>query len=184
MAALRAIVASVVGCGKSTPPQSAAPTKQQMRKALAGSPPALTALHAKAGRLIGGSKADFDAQMKRLRGHPVVVNKWATWCPPCRGEFPVFQRVSVALGRRIAFLGLDAQDHDGDARGFLAKYPVAYPSYRDPELKISTTIQAGIASPTTVFFDRDGKLVYAHAGPYGSDRELIADIRRYAVRSN
>jgi cytochrome c biogenesis protein CcmG/thiol:disulfide interchange protein DsbE len=171
-------VAALAGCGSSDP-KANAPTAEQIKTAFAGSPPALATLHAQANQLLGGSKSDFEAAMKRLRGHPVVVNKWGSWCGPCRAEFPVFQQVAVKLGKRVAFLGLDGSDPDDSARKFLAKFPVTYPSYRDPEEKIGPSIQAGVAYPTTVFFDRRGKLVYAHPGPYDKEADLLTDIRRY-----
>jgi cytochrome c biogenesis protein CcmG/thiol:disulfide interchange protein DsbE len=179
--ALLALVAAllVAGCGSSEP-KSAAPSQEKLDKALAGAPPRLTALHKQANQLIGGSKSDFQSRMQELRGYPVVVNKWASWCAPCRGEFPVFQQAGLKLGKKVAFLGLDGQDNDGNARKFLKQYPVIYPSYRDPDLKIAPTIQAGVAFPTTIFFNKDGKLVYAHPGPYSSAKDLIADIKRYA----
>jgi cytochrome c biogenesis protein CcmG/thiol:disulfide interchange protein DsbE len=176
--ACTAVLAGLAGCGASEP-KSNAPSAAQVKAAFAGSPPALAKLHSQANELIGGSKADFDRAMTALRGHPVVVNKWASWCAPCRGEFPVFQQVALTLGKRVAFLGLDGNDYDGSARKFLSKFPVTYPSYRDPKEQIGPTIQAGIAYPTTIFFDRGGKLVYAHPGPYQTQADLIADINRY-----
>jgi thiol-disulfide isomerase/thioredoxin len=170
----------VLGSCGSSDPKSNAPSADQIKTAFAGSPPVLVKLHGQANQLVGGRKSDFEARLAALRGHPVVVNKWAAWCAPCRGEFPVFQRVAVKLGKRVAFLGLDAQDNDGNARKFLGCLPVTYPSYRDPDLKISSSIQASIAFPTTIFFDRRGKLVYAHPGQYSKLSELITDIRRYA----
>jgi cytochrome c biogenesis protein CcmG, thiol:disulfide interchange protein DsbE len=170
----------VAGCGKSEP-KSAAPSTAQVKHALAGSPPKLQALHNQANQLVGGKKSDFEARMADLRGYPVVVNKWASWCAPCRGEFPAFQKAGLRLGKRVAFLGLDGQDNDGNARKFLKSFPVIYPSYRDPDLKIASSIQAGIAFPTTIFFDRRGKLVYAHPGPYRTATDLIADIKRYSL---
>jgi cytochrome c biogenesis protein CcmG, thiol:disulfide interchange protein DsbE len=177
-----AIVCGVLlaGCGSSHP-KSEAPSGTQINAAFRGSPPKLVALHKKANLLIGGKKSDFEAQMAALKGYPVVVNKWAAWCGPCRGEFPVFQKAGLKLGRKVAFVGVDGQDNDGDARKFLKQYPVTYPSFRDPDLKISTSIQAGVAFPTTIFFDRSGKLVYAHPGPYTNASQLEADVRRYAL---
>lgn len=176
-----ALVLAVVagGCGAAEP-KSAAPSQARVDKALAGSPPKLAALHRQANQLIGQKKSDFDARMAQLRGYPVVVNKWASWCAPCRGEFPVFQQAGVRLGKRVAFLGLDGNDPDSSARKFLKQFPVTYPSYRDPDEKIGPSIQAGVAYPTTVFFDRTGKLVYAHPGPYNTAADLINDIKRYA----
>lgn len=172
------LVAVLAGCGDSDP-KSEAPASAEIAKAFAGSPPKLAALHRQANQLLGGTRAEFQQRLEELRGYPVVVNKWASWCPPCRAEFPAFQKASVQLGKRVAFLGLDGNDADDDARKFLKRFPVTYPHYRDPDEKIAPTIQAGAAYPTTVFFDRRGKLVYAHPGPYDKASELIADIRRY-----
>jgi cytochrome c biogenesis protein CcmG, thiol:disulfide interchange protein DsbE len=169
----------LAGCGNSEP-KSAAPSQAQVSKALAGAPPKLAALHKQANQLLGGSKSDFQARMAQLRGYPVVVNKWASWCAPCRGEFPAFQQAGVKLGKTVAFLGLDGNDPDSGARSFLKKYPVTYPSYRDPDEKIGPSIQAGVAYPTTVFFNRNGKLIYAHPGPYSTAADLIRDVKRYA----
>jgi cytochrome c biogenesis protein CcmG/thiol:disulfide interchange protein DsbE len=174
-----ALAALLAGCGGSKSACSS-PSAGAVKSALQGSPPQLAALHAQANELIGGSKSEFDAQMAKLRGTPVVVNKWASWCGPCRGEFPVFQHAGLQLGKKVAFVGLDGQDNDGDAKKFLACFPVTYPSYRDPDLKISSANQAGIAFPTTIFYNRAGKLVYAHPGPYTKTQDLITDIHRYA----
>src|SRR3954451_5393687 len=171
--------ALLAGCA-SKDPGSNAPSAAQVKQAFAGSPPKLTALHNQAGQLLGGGKSAFQARMMNLRGYPVVVNSWGSWCAPCRGEFPVFQQVALKEGKRVAFLGLDAQDNDGNATKFLKNYPLTYPSYKDPDVKLSNSIRAGGFFPTTIFFDKQGKLVYAHPGPYDSEKDLIADIRRYA----
>jgi thiol-disulfide isomerase/thioredoxin len=170
----------LAGCGSNNSACSS-PSAGQLAKAYDGAPAQIAALRKQANKLVGGSKAEFQAQMTKLRGTPVVVNKWAAWCGPCRGEFPVFQQATLRLGKQVAFLGLDAQDNDANARKFLSCLPVAYPSYRDPDLKISSSIQAGIAFPTTIFYDKSGKLVYAHPGPYKTAADLIADIKRYAL---
>jgi thiol-disulfide isomerase/thioredoxin len=170
--------AALAGCGDE--PESAAPDGADAQRALAGSPPALAALHRQANQLIGGGDDAFRARLRALRGNPIVVNKWASWCPPCRDEFPVFQRVSVALGREVAFLGVDSDDNDDDARAFLGRYPVSYPSYRDPEERVARVFKGHLAFPTTAFYDARGKLAFVHQGPYDSDAALRRDIEEYA----
>jgi cytochrome c biogenesis protein CcmG/thiol:disulfide interchange protein DsbE len=172
---------ALAGCGSGAAPPSAAPRPAQTRAALAGSPPALRALHAQSSRLLAGGPAAFRARLRTLRGHPVVVNKWASWCGPCRAEFPVFQRASTQLGRRVAFLGVDSNDNDGDARDFLRRYPVSYPSYADPDQKVAEVFGATLAFPTTAFYRASGKLAYVHQGPYLTAAKLREDVARYAL---
>ena len=91
----------------------AAPSKltlAQMRARLGGSAAPLAALHAQAGELLPGGLRALQGRLTALRGHAVVINKWASWCVPCRAEFGAFQRVSVAQGREVAFIGIDSGD--------------------------------------------------------------------------
>ncbi|MEA2373617.1 MAG: cytochrome c biosis protein CcmG, thiol:disulfide interchange protein DsbE [Thermoleophilaceae bacterium] len=174
-----AAAALLAGCGSSGPP-SAAPRPAHAARALAGSPPALASLHAQAGRLLGGSADAFKTRLAALRGHPVVVNKWASWCGPCRAEFPFFQRLGVDLGRRVAFVGVNSNDDGGDAARFLREYPVRYPSYSDPHQKVAALFGGTLAFPTTAFYDAGGKLAYVHQGGYATEAKLREDIAHYA----
>jgi cytochrome c biogenesis protein CcmG, thiol:disulfide interchange protein DsbE len=134
-----------------------APAAQQE---LAGSPPVLAALHQQADQLLGGGSA-FAARLRALRGYPIVVNAWASWCTPCRKEFGLFAFASARYGRQVAFLGADAEDSPGDARSFLAQHPVSYPSYQTTASGPSSL--ASIAGlPTTIFSNRAGKVVHVH----------------------
>ena len=167
------------GCGSQV--KSAAIPSAVADKALAGSPPALAALHRQANQLLGGGTPAFTGRRLDLRGYPVVVNKWASWCGPCQSEFPIFQRVSVAYGRRVAFVGVDANDHTSAARAFLHTFPVTYPSYSDPHQTISSSIKANTYFPQTVFINRGGRVVFQHAGPYLNAKALEQDIQHYAL---
>jgi len=148
--------------------------------ALAGSPPALAALHRQGNELLPGGLDAYEERIRALRGHPIVANVWASWCGPCRFEFPAFQRVSAAYGKRVAFLGVDSQDSEGHAKDFLGEAPVPYPSYSDPDEEIANELGA-FGLPATAFYDREGELVYLDLKPYVEAEELRADVERYAL---
>ena len=171
--------ALIAGCG-SDDPESAAPGAAKQEAALAGSPAPLAKLHSQANRLLGGGADAFDARLGELKGYPVVVNKWASWCAPCRAEFPYFQTQSIKRGKKIAFLGVNGNDNDANARDFLKQFPVSFPSYKDPDLEVSARIKAVAAFPSTAFYDSKGKLAYVKQGSYATEEKLIADIERYA----
>ncbi len=82
----------------------------------------------------------------------------------------------------MAFLGLDGKDHPQAATAFLRRFPVSYPSYQDPDEQIADAIQAATYYPQTIYYDRTGKQVYVHAGPYLSAADLTRDIRFYVLR--
>jgi thiol-disulfide isomerase/thioredoxin len=169
------------GGGGSSNPKSAAGDSTKVAAELKGAPAQLASLHAQGSQLLAGGPAAYKKRLASLRGHPVVVNKWASWCGPCRAEFPDFQRLSVKYGKRVAFLGVDGNDNHGDATAFLRKYPVSYPSYEDPDGRIAQVLDATVAFPTTVFYDRTGKVAYIHQGQYLTGDKLEQDIKRYAL---
>src|SRR5438093_8486581 len=109
-------------------------------RALAGAPRSLAALYDQANQLLPGGSGAFQKRLAELRGHPVVVNKWASWCGPCREEMPWFQRQAAERGKRIAFIGVDSKDSDAAAKQFLNEFPVPYPSYTDPGQDIADVI--------------------------------------------
>jgi cytochrome c biogenesis protein CcmG, thiol:disulfide interchange protein DsbE len=122
----------------------------------------------------------FKRQLDALVGYPVVINKWASWCGPCRFEFPFFRRLAARHAGNVAFLGLDSEDSKRDARKFLKKFPIPYPSYSDPDSKLATVFRGQRVFPTTAFYDRRGELVLTKQGGYASESALEKDIARYA----
>ncbi|HEU5142903.1 MAG TPA: TlpA disulfide reductase family protein [Solirubrobacterales bacterium] len=179
VALLVATATAVAGCGSS---EEGAPPPDYA-KALAGAPPPLAALYAQENQLLDGGREAYERRLAGLRGHPVIVNLWASWCGPCRFEFPYFQQAAADYGKRVAFLGVDKQDSDDAAETFLREEPLPYPSYSDPDEEIAESIdsEAKRGLPTTAFYDRAGKLAYLKLGPYDDEAELRADIERYAL---
>ena len=156
-------------------------TRAQVLEPLAGAPAPLAALHRRANELPAATVGSYRAELRRLRGHPVVVNAWASWCGPCKLEFPIFQRAAARLGRRVAFLGLNVSDNREDAAAYLRKAPVPYPSLVDADFKIlGAAAQGAQGLPVTVFYDAEGKRATIHQGGYTSLEDLLADIERYA----
>ena len=179
LAVASASLLAAFSCGGTDGPASSKPPDYE--KALAGAPKPLASLYAQANQLLEGGTDAFEKRIASLRGYPVVVNQWASWCGPCREEFPWFQRASANYGKRVAFLGVDSQDSDDAAKTFLEEEPVPYPSYVDPDKKIGALLKATLGLPDTSFYDRSGELVFTKQGPYTDQAELRADIRRYAL---
>ncbi len=149
--------------------------------ALAGSPPALAALHKQANDLLPGGAGGFEERIAALKGYPVVANLWASWCGPCRQEFPTLQKLSARYGKRVAFIGVNSQDSGDAAATFLEEAPLSYPSYSDPDGNVGSQLGTSGGLPDTAFYGPDGELCYLRRGAYADLADLEADVRRYAL---
>ena len=185
LGAVAVVAVVVIGLSQTktdnSPPKPDAFDLAAAKAKLAGAPAPLAALHDESNQLVSTDQKRYDARIAALKGHPIVVNKWASWCGPCRAEFPVLQSTSTKYGKQVAFLGLDASDNDGDATKFLSHFPVPYPSLVDRNSRVAQKLGIGRAFPTTIYYDAGGKVQYIHQGPYTTDAKFAADIRRYAL---
>jgi thiol-disulfide isomerase/thioredoxin len=122
-------------------------------------------------RSIAPALADDHLSIAELKGVPVVLNLWASWCTPCRQEAARLEQGWRALGPRgVLFLGLDIQDVRGDGEAFIRKYGATYPSVREPGREVANSYGAtGI--PETYFIDSRARVV-AHVIGVVSKRQL------------
>jgi cytochrome c biogenesis protein CcmG/thiol:disulfide interchange protein DsbE len=172
------------GGGASATPRDAGASLGEQQAAVAGAPEPLAGLYAQPSALLEGGADALEDRLAELEeaGVPVVINKWASWCAPCRYEVPFFQEAVTRYGDRVAFLGLNSADAPAPAAGFLETFPLAYPSYVDPREGLARDIGAGRGFPVTVFLDGEGGR-YVAQGAYATPARLAGDIERYALGS-
>jgi cytochrome c biogenesis protein CcmG/thiol:disulfide interchange protein DsbE len=119
---------------------------------------------------IGGPAPMFTAKrldasgtidLSSLRGKPVVLNFFASWCEPCKAEAKVLETAARKYGHKVVFLGVDYHDVAGDGRGFLRAHDISYPTVQDGSGMIGD--KYGLtAVPETYFIDAQGRLVGSH----------------------
>jgi thiol-disulfide isomerase/thioredoxin len=181
--ALAIVVAVIVSSrgGSSANLPAAAPSSQAVAAAStapvgSGARAELVANVNRANRIL---KTTIQAKLAQLPGVPVVINQWASWCTNCRAEFPFFQQAGRQDSGRVAFVGLDSQDSQGNAQGFLGQFPVDYPSVFDPSASQAQSLGGGQGWPTTIFMDSKHHITFVHEGAYPTLQALQQDIDRY-----
>ena len=102
--------------------------------------------------------------MEDLRGKPVIINFWASWCPPCRIEAPLLERTWRAYKNRgLIFLGINIQDRKEDALSYIREFDITFPNAPDPTGEV--TIDYGVSGlPVTFFISRKGEVVRRWVG--------------------
>lgn len=172
-------VAAVAGCGSQA--HAGGPTAAQAAAALRGSPAPLAAVHRQAGELLAGGVPAFEARLRALRGYPVVVMQWSSWCEGCEADLGDFQAISAQLGRRVAFIGIDVDDSSSAAHQALRQHPVSFPSYLDHDRAIALALSPiwSEYAPITYFYPRGGGKPEVYAGPFPHLSFLRGEIRTY-----
>jgi cytochrome c biogenesis protein CcmG/thiol:disulfide interchange protein DsbE len=119
---------------------------------------------------------DGQLTLRELRGHPVVLNFWASWCVPCGKEAPLFRDSARAHRAQVAFLGIDINDFKSDARRFLRKHEVNYVSVRNGNGSLQG--RYGLTGvPETYYVNAAGRIV-GHSPGQVSREELAQGVRQ------
>ena len=129
---------------------------------------------------LGGQDIDLGA----FRGRVVVVNFWATWCPPCVQEMPSLERLHRALGPEgLAVLGVSADEDGGVLEGFIRDKGITFPVLRDPGGRVAATAYHTTGYPETFVIDPSGLLVEIYVGPAEWDTPGALDHFRGVLKS-
>jgi thiol-disulfide isomerase/thioredoxin len=123
---------------------------------------------------------EFDGDvvpLSSLRGTPVVVNFFASFCTPCITEMPAFESVHQALGDQVTFLGLAVADRTDEAQDLVERTKVTYRTAQDRDASVIEALGGGTHLPTTVLLDADGNVVARHLGQLDADelRDLLSE---------
>ena len=126
--------------------------------------------------LVGGGTLSSE----ELRGRPLVMNFWASWCLPCETEAPLFKEAHKRYGDEISFLGVNIKDAEADAKEFDETWGLEYPDIRDEDNRIFTAYGL-TGQPETFFIDSDGVIVEHVNGPVSAET-LETLLARLAAR--
>jgi thiol-disulfide isomerase/thioredoxin len=132
--------------------------------------------------LAGTDLDGNDVDLAELRGKPVVVNVWASWCGPCIVEQPDLNEAAAELGDDVTFLGLNIREaSEGDAAAFTRKLEVDYPSVYSPDgsalLPFAGTLTPR-SIPSTVVLDAEGRVAASVQGRIPTTQTLVSIVER------
>jgi cytochrome c biogenesis protein CcmG/thiol:disulfide interchange protein DsbE len=119
-----------------------------------------------------------DVNLSALRGSPLVVNVWASWCPPCAAEMPYLLAAQKALGNQVRFLGIDLVDRRSAALAWARDFAMTFPSVQDQDGLVRSRLRV-MAPPVTLFVRPDGSLAKIHYGAFASAKHVRAAIAEH-----
>jgi len=114
-------------------------------------------------QVINGKR---EIRLSAFRGRPVVLNFWASWCPPCKEEAPLLEKTWLRFGPQgVEFLGVDFHDVTSDAMRFIAAHALTFPILQDGSGNVTTGLYGVTQAPETFVISRTGHVVLHIAGP-------------------
>ena len=138
---------------------------------------------------IGRTAPDFElkdlsgknVKLSDFRGKNVILNFWASWCPPCRGEMPEFQRIYTENAENLVVIGVNLQESKENAEAFVKKLGITFPVLLDPNAQVKDMYNV-FTQPVTYFIDSNGKIVDKKFGPLTTE-EISEKIAKMNVKS-
>src|SRR3989338_4009118 len=124
------------------------------------------------GTSIGNFAPDFElesiaggkAKLSDFKGKPIILNFWATWCPPCKEEMPLFENAYQAKSDKIIVIGVNLQESRENINDFIKKFDITFPILLDPNSEVKGLYNV-FTQPVTYFIDKDGKIIGKKFGP-------------------
>ena len=139
---------------------------------------------------IGKTAPDFElkdlsgksVKLSDFRGKNVVLNFWASWCPPCREEMPEFQRIHNENKGELVVVGVNLQESKENAESFVEKLGITFPILLDPNAQVKDMYNV-FTQPVTYFIDVNGKIVDKKFGPLTSE-EINEKIAKMSLKGS
>ncbi len=131
-----------------------------------GEPPSRVEVGIEAPSYAARNLSGDSVSLALLRGKPVLLNVWATWCLPCKEEIPYLESLHGkhgAQGLQIVGVSVDARGDESKITDFARDFRMTYPIWRDPDERVNTRFLA-LGVPSTYLIDRDGILRWKHLG--------------------
>lgn len=107
-------------------------------------------------------------RLSDFKGHPVLVNYWATWCPPCREELPLIQSRYTAYSPDLVVLAINAGEDGTTVSNYVKQKGFTFPVLLDPDWKVEALFGI-MAYPTSIFIDREGIIQTRYVGGINQD---------------